>query len=297
MTISKAIQPTPKEHPNFNRDDFPLDKILEFKESVKLYANRSFDEVSNLTGVEAAVMHARICKEYFFLRCSLTKTCPYLPNRSEASDPPEPEPPVTKKEISYFLPPITNTRPSQVATLEQVFNIITRNEKLSQATFKAKALFVEYLNTGNKKPYTKFKDTSFPFVSFSGLFCQIGSKHLQTYSSLMCFDIDPASPINNLPTKEQTENLKKLLFKDEVLKPSLAFISPSGYGIKLVINTNIGKEQHVEIYQRIVNYLNITYKSQLQDRFDIDVKCKNIARVCYLSFDQKALFSNPQNKN
>ena len=67
---------------------------------------------------------------------------------------------------------------------------------------------------------------------------------------------------------------------------TLCFISPSGMGLKIAVLVDSGKEFHQEAYIQVVEY----YANELDQ--DFDLQTKDIARLCYFSYDKDAYYND-----
>jgi hypothetical protein len=175
--------------------------------------------------------------------------------------------------FSYFLPPITNTRPALSVTLEKVYEMII-SEKWAQTTRSLRSL--------RKGEQADFKRRQLPFVTFSGIFSARHSEHIVRHSGLMCFDFD------HVGDEIAVRKLQQLLVADPTLNVQLAFRSPSGDGLKVVVecfsltdNANKLIRWHNAQYAHIASYI--------EQRYNVKVdKTNDIARACFLCHDPKA---------
>lgn len=113
-----------------------------------------------------------------------------------------------------------------------------------------------------------------PGFTVSGIF-KGGRKleHLEQYSQLAHVDIDKLE-------LEEVEPLREKINKCGYTFAS--FISPSGKGIKVFVRINSSKENHkVMINQLMQYYTELT-------GVPCDQQCKDLARLCFLSHDEKA---------
>lgn len=110
-----------------------------------------------------------------------------------------------------------------------------------------------------------------PSVCYSGTFSARNNSSLKNHSGLICLDFDNV---------KSTSKLKAQLAKDNTVYA--AFISPSGNGVKALVR--IPKENHLGSFLA------------LKEKYpDIDEACKDVARVCYESYDPE-LYVNPKAK-
>ena len=98
------------------------------------------------------------------------------------------------------------------------------------------------------------------------------------YYGVMVLDID------DLKDEEEVERIKKEVEKIEYTK--MAFVSPSGLGLKIIVETNnTDVERHTEVYKKLVNY----YENQLNVEFDSQT-C-DVSRLCFFSYDETAYYN------
>ena len=184
--------------------------------------------------------------------------------------------------FSYFLPPITNTRPAISVTLEEVYEMII-SEKWAQTTRSLRSL--------RKGEQADFKRRQLPFVTFSGIFSARHSEHIVRHSGLMCFDFD------HVGDEIAVRKLQQLLVADPTLNVQLAFCSPSGDGLKVVVecfsltdNANKLIRWHNALYAHIASYI--------EQRYNVKVdKTNDIARACFLCHDPKAYYNSQLKKS
>lgn len=127
-----------------------------------------------------------------------------------------------------------------------------------------------------------FKRDNFPAVSFGGEFSERRNDKLLRSSNLACLDFD------HIGTREQVEEVKQRISQETELDPVLLFISPSGDGLKVVVN----------IRQEIRNDSDFkgVFKSLrrfCQERLNLnpDEARKDISGLCYLPFDGDAILN------
>lgn len=171
--------------------------------------------------------------------------------------------------MSYFLPPVANTRPAGTCTVREVYRWITENESLKNITGNLRTLIA----SGKREEYRKFKQQKLPFVTPHGVFSYRKSSALVAVSGLSVIDID------HLESTEEAEQLRDRLFADPYLAPRLAFVSPSGLGVKLFIPGN-------ETVEWAMSYIRLLYADSFKG--DVDTCGKDIARCCFLSHDPNA---------
>jgi hypothetical protein len=79
---------------------------------------------------------------------------------------------------------------------------------------------------------------------------------------------------------KNTEETKQKLLSDEFFETQLLFVSPSGKGIKWVVEIDLEKAPHRDWFYAISNYLLHTYS------LEADSQCVNLSRACFLSHDK-----------
>ena len=139
---------------------------------------------------------------------------------------------------------------------------------------------VEYLRgvkqMGNDDLANSLKNKLFGFTT-SGTFGTPRSKNnIETYSQTLCLDFD------KIPNDE-IENLKQIVNNCSYTLAS--FISPSGQGIKVFVSVDSDVSRHEEVYAQVAYY----YKNLTG--FDYDPKCKDVGRLCFVSYDPELFYN------
>ena len=171
--------------------------------------------------------------------------------------------------FSFFKAPIKNTLPHKTVSLVQVYNAIT-GEYYKQNTEKLRSI-------SDVVQARKYKAANFDYCTFSGVFTSRNDKSLVTHSELMCIDFDH---VQNIDT------LRQALLADEYFDTQLLFVSPSGDGLKWIIEIDTRKAPHGEYFASVANYILQTYS------VEVDKSGKDISRACFIPFDPNA-FINP----
>ncbi len=195
--------------------------------------------------------------------------------------------------FSFFNYPISNTQPRCCVTVKQVFNYIISN----QAKEKTEMLR-SLINSAVRRAY---KAQNFDYVTFSGRFNVRKIDGLVSHSGFMCFDID------HIDSEVRLQEIKSLLVNDSLLHTVLLFRSPSGNGLKWVVEvpdkhwltqcqqrTVNGQQSYIDIitqnhrtlYERIREYLLQKYEIVCDATSDV-------ARPCYLCYDPDAYYDEP----
>ena len=167
------------------------------------------------------------------------------------------------KQFSFFRGGITSLIPHSSVSVEQVYEWIKSDEYLLQ---------IEQIRSiSDKKPQSELK-SKLDYVTFSGIFSKRNIKGINENSNLICLDFDSI---------ESLEMVCKRIYNDKYLV--LGFISPSGKGLKLVIqvdNTDISLS-----WNQLSEYFHTQY-GILADKSG-----KDISRACFLSHDPNAYFN------
>lgn len=129
----------------------------------------------------------------------------------------------------------------------------------------------------DKKKRNKLKQYKLPCVTLSGTFKQRNKNNLNEHSGLIQIDIDDIKDCDY-------DSVFTTLISDE--HTFVAFKSPSGNGIKLVVKINPSIETHLEQFLALQQY----YKEEYG--IEIDSACKDIARCMLLSYDPN-IYCNP----
>ena len=171
--------------------------------------------------------------------------------------------------FSFFLSPITNTKPSKNFTLLDAYHYII-GDTAKERTQKLRSF-------GDAKQSRMFKAANFDYCTFSGTFTTRTDKALINHSGLLCIDFDH---LQNL------DSLRSQLLQDEYFDTQLLFRSPSGDGLKWVIEIDISQTPHADYFRAVANYLFQTYG------VEADKSGKDVSRACFLPHDPNC-FINP----
>jgi hypothetical protein len=124
----------------------------------------------------------------------------------------------------------------------------------------------------------KFKATHFDYVTFSGTFSRRHESALIAHSNLLCLDFD------DIPRPNE---LRDTLLKDELLETQLAFVSPSGNGLKWVVEIDTEQYDHLTYFKGVANFIKKTYGLR------VDQSGKDVCRACFIPYDPNA-FIHPK---
>lgn len=171
--------------------------------------------------------------------------------------------------FSFFKAPITNIRPYKSITVLDAWNYITgryaeeRTRTLRGITDKSRARI--------------YKAANFDYATFSGEFSSRGNASCVTESGLLCIDFDHVPDV---------EGLFARLLTDRYFETALLFRSPSGDGLKWIIEISRGRTPHSAYSRAIASYITKAYG------IEPDKSGKDIARACFLPHDPDA-YINP----
>ncbi len=177
------------------------------------------------------------------------------------------------RRFQFYLHPAQTVNSTQTMTVDDVYEYITLDMRASQATRELRKI-------EDEKERKKFKSKNFDFVCFSGTFSYRMDNCLIEHSGLICLDFD------HLPHLEMWDIRKKLI-ADPFFNTQLLFTSPSGDGLKWVVDIDLNECDHRTWFRAISNYVRETY------RLEADPKCANVSRACFLPNDGNC-YVNPE---
>jgi len=176
----------------------------------------------------------------------------------------------TKGNFSFFSRPVTNNKPCAIINAREAYEMITSARYASQ-TRLLRAIT-------DKDAARNYKARSFDYCCFSGTFSTRCAQGLINHSGFLTIDFDH---IKNL------YSLKSRLIKNTSFKTVLAFTSPSGDGLKWIIEIDIEAYSHLTWFHSISAYLRCNYK------IEPDQSGKDVSRCCFLPYDPEA-YINPE---
>jgi hypothetical protein len=120
----------------------------------------------------------------------------------------------------------------------------------------------------------KYKDW-LPCFTPTGTFSHRSIKGMEFYNGVICLDVDHVETPEELKTE-----VKKLPWVHA------AFITPSGKGLKVIVLTNATPETYKATEEKVA----AMFRDEVN--FVRDNRCKDIARIQYISYDPE-LYYNP----
>ena len=175
---------------------------------------------------------------------------------------------IKTKSISYFNPPITNTKPVDKLSYADVYQLIT-GFTFAEVTNELRGLC-------NANAIKDFKETKLPHITPSGVSYYRSDDGMKYHNETICIDID------GMESEEQLQETKKILIEDPYFYTLILFRSPSGNGLKWFTPIDLNQCGHRKWFEAIRNYLYNTYG------IIADEKCINISRSCFLCYDPEA---------
>ena len=163
---------------------------------------------------------------------------------------------------------ITQVVPDSLTSIEEVAEMMRSDLDLWSK--------VENVRKAKSKKQANAAKKLLPYVTFSGVFRKRANEGIDTLSLLICMDID---------SLDSPESYKSLL--SEIQGCVLCFISPSGKGIKAVYLYPTKDGRRTFHHQAFAHYSALIKEKGIE----VDPACKDIARACYLSYDED-LFLN-----
>lgn len=173
-------------------------------------------------------------------------------------------------QFSFFRAPIRNVYPFKKITLLEAYKLI-RSYAYAQITRQLRS-FV------NPVEARAFKASQFNYVTFSGVFTSRKDCALSSHSGLVTIDFD------HVPDVQQ---LKRQLLGDTGIVTELLFVSPSGDGLKWIIQKKGDEISHADFFMAVAKYIRQTYG------LEIDQSGKDVSRACFLPYDPD-VFINPK---
>ncbi len=155
-----------------------------------------------------------------------------------------------------------------------IFNIL---QDIKNGKYESEINSIRYaMQSGKEKQADELKSELLAFTTSGTFDKQRKTEFLKTYSKIINLDFD------HIPIEE----LNNLVAKINDCEFTLAsFISPRGEGIKVFIKINSNAEKHAIAYNQVANF----YKRLTG--FDFDPKCKDITRLCFVSYDSNTFIN------
>lgn len=191
--------------------------------------------------------------------------------------------------ISFFRSPVRNPHPECQMNTSQVYSYITN-------PMMAEPMTSELRRISDHDTRRHYKSTMFDYATFSGQFTYRSSSNFVQHTGLFCFDFD------HIELQMQYDLLRTLLIDDPLLRTILLFRSPSGDGMKWVVESPVYEplglsmnnyvrkadvvKNHKDIYSNLAKYIELTYKVKPDATSDV-------SRACYLPYDPDCFHQFP----
>ena len=182
---------------------------------------------------------------------------------------------VMQGKFSYFTAPISNTVPVRIIDIPEALRALKWDgNKMITDRYRE---ILKY-NPSEAKCY---KSRSFSYCTFSGSFYRRCEKDLISHSGYMCLDFD------HLGGENAVADLKGRLVEDRMLETKLLFVSPSGDGLKWVVQMDVAPKDYVKMHRRCF----AAYSKYIKQTYgvEVDQSGKDIARACFIGYDEKAI--------
>ena len=168
--------------------------------------------------------------------------------------------------ISYYSNGITQTRPDKALDLSEVLAVIKRPGLRAR---------IEALRAERDSDQQEALKRQLPYVTWSGVFNKRAKDDATfLHSGLLCLDFDNVSDLKAARAKVE---------KDPFVM--VAFTSPGGAGLKVVLKIAADGDQHEQAFRAAVHYFKTKYN------LTADESGKDVSRACFLSHDP-ALYCN-----
>lgn len=170
-------------------------------------------------------------------------------------------------------------RPQQTATIGYCYHWITSPLCAAQQTIGYRAM----LPTATREQKSDFKILNFQYATFSGIFYYRDATCLVARSPFLTIDID------HLTSTQEAEELRKMLSEDKEVVTALCFVSPSGLGVKWILELPEWTEglPFKDQFDTMRNYLCFHYG------LDADPSGSDVCRACFLGYDPDC-YVNPK---
>lgn len=169
--------------------------------------------------------------------------------------------------LTYFRSPIRNTIPYKDITPSDVYKVIT-GQYFQKRTEELRRL-------SDDKARREYKATMFDYCTFGGTFGERRAASLKELSGLMCLDFDHVRDV---------AELRRLLIEDARIALRLVFRSPSGDGVKAVIDAQCATVQEYGAYfDEVSGYMAERYGAE------VDRSGRDVCRACFIPYDPEAV--------
>lgn len=173
---------------------------------------------------------------------------------------------------------VLDTKTQTATTLEAVIKRVQNCPDLKDRTLPIRVVVQRSKEAGGEdakaKPAINELKKKLPLITPSGVFTTRHTSGLQTYSGIVCGDLD------NLG--DQIEPIRDKLLNDNHLVA--LFRSPSGTGLKVFYRVGEDRERHLEYFDAMTQHIKKLCGAE------VDPATRDIARGCYLCHDEGAVY-------
>lgn len=175
--------------------------------------------------------------------------------------------------------------------LKTVYELITLKCRLSAVADFGKGTDLWPYHVKNYRQFgtKRIKETLLPAVIFYATTAEHDRKILKVPSGYFCIDLDSSD--NKKMFYDKGLDAVKTLIAESFSSTALIFTSPSGKGLKVVHKIRpegSNSNEHIWVANKVFEHYLSRY-SLLS--LNIDHKCKDWNRLCYLSYDREAYYN------
>ena len=182
---------------------------------------------------------------------------------------------VMQGKFSYFTAPISKTVPVRIIDIPEALRALNwEGNKMITDRYRE---ILKYKPSEAKY----YKSHSFSYCTFSGAFYRRCERDLIYHSGYMCLDFD------HIGGEKAVADLKGRLAEDRMLETKLLFVSPSGDGLKWVVQMDVAPKDYVRMHRRCF----AAYSKYIKETYgvEVDQSGKDIARACFIGYDDNAI--------
>lgn len=162
--------------------------------------------------------------------------------------------------------------PSEEVSLSEIFDTI------KSETHQSAISSIRYAVHSGKEELSQSLKKQLPAFTPSGTFLNRRKiENLIEHNGIIHLDIDG---LEQSEVKSIQEKVNECQFT------WASFVSPRGNGLKVFIRTNVNKETHTEVWQKLDDH----YSEIIG--FRTDNKCKDVSRLCFISYDPDLYLNN-----
>lgn len=170
------------------------------------------------------------------------------------------------------------TKPQKAVDIKWVFDYIT-SERAHHATETLRAME----GKATKEELSDFKKLNFATVTPAGIFNYRNAQSLAMRSPYLVIDVDDLASI------KEAREVQQRLAADSNLQTALCFVSPSGKGVKAIVEIPkwAQSDDFKTTFRQVQRYLSFEHGIAL------DASGSDVSRACFLPCD-KECFINPK---